>query len=172
MAASIVHRPSSAGNAIFASRISRFLARRSVIVASASAPFSPDPLGPRADALADALHRDRRQVARVHLPASDRPEDADHQRAAIQALDVSGSCATLLCLGDLAFLLSHPNKRVWLADASPPLGPRELAALRSATRLFTVTAALVTALGRDYGLDATVLDPETGPDEAARRLTA
>ena len=156
----------------FASRLSHFLGRRSVIVASASVPFSADPLGPRADALAAALHRDRRQVARVHLPASDGPEDADHQRAAIQALDLRNSCAMLVCLGYPALLLPHANKRVWLADAVPPLGPGELAALRSATHLFASSASLVSALGRGYGLDAAVLDPETVPEQAARRLTA
>ena len=157
---------------ILASPIRRLLGRRSVIVASASVPFSPDPLGPLAAALADALGRDRRRVARVDLPVSDRPEDADDQRAAIEALDLRDSCATLLCLGHPAFLLSHANKRVWLADALPPLGPAELSALRSATQLFTGTASLATALGREYGLEAAALDPETAPEEAARRLTA
>jgi hypothetical protein len=167
-----VHRPSSAGNGIFAPRINRFLARRSVIVASASVPFSPDPLGPLAAALADALRRDRRRVARVDLPVSDRPEDADDQRAAIEALDLRDSCATLVCLGHPAFLLSHANKRVLLVDTLPPLGPAELSALGSATHLFTGTVSLATALGRDYGLHAATLEPNAAPEEAARRLTA
>jgi hypothetical protein len=167
-----VHRPSSAGNAILASRISRFLARRSVIVASASAPFSPDPLVPLAASLADALRRDRRRVARVELPVSDRPEDADDQRVAIEALDLRDSCATLVCLGHPALLLPHANKRVWLTDDVSPLGPRELTALQSATRLFAPSESLARALGRDYGLEAAALDPETEPEEAARRLTA
>jgi hypothetical protein len=75
-------------------------------------------------------------------------------------------------LGHPAFLLSHANKRVWLADTLPSLGAGELAALRSAAQLFTGTVSLAAALGREYGLEAAVLDPETGPEEAARRLTA
>jgi hypothetical protein len=167
-----VHRPSPAGNAIFASRISRLLPRRRIIVASASVPFSPDSPGRRAAALADALTRAGRQAAWVDLPVSDRPEDAGDQRAAIEALDLRDSCATLVCLGHPAFLLSHANRRVWLPEDLPPLGPGEVAALRSAIRLFAPSAPRAAALGRDYGLEAAVLDLDTEPEEAARRLTA
>lgn len=122
--------------------------------------------------LADALTRAGRPAAWVDLPVSDRPEDAGDQRAAIEGLDLRDSCATLVCLGHPAFLLSHANKRVWLADALPELEPGELAALRSATRLFAPSASRAAALGREYGLEAAVLDPDTEPGEAARRLTA
>lgn len=152
--------------------IRRFLVRRSVIVASASLPFSGDRTRSLAAALADALRHDGFRVDWVDLPISDRPEDAHDQRAAIDALDLRDTCGMLVCLGSPAFLLSHANKRVWITDSLPTLDPGEVESLRSASRLFAGSASLASELSRAYGLKASALDTGTEPAAAACRLIA
>ncbi len=156
---------------MLAPHLSRILARRSVIVASASVPFSRVPIGPAA-ALVDAIRGDGRAVHWIEVPVSDRPEDAADQRYAIEALDLRKSCGTLVCIDTPAFLMSHRNKRVWLTDPEARLDPGELAALRAATRVFAASTRHAVALGRDYGMKAAMLAPEMDPADAARRLTA